>query len=612
MKQAGKASQPRVEPLYQQASNHFNRGDYNEAEALTRRVLLQNADHPDANHLLGLIAIQYGKYAHAVQLIERAIQLKPLQAIYFNALGLALHKEGRLDEALAICDKLLKQKPRSIDTHINRSLLLRELGRPEEALTASDKAIKLKPQNPSAHYNRALALKELGRFEDCLASCKRATQLNPSFSQAHNLSAVVLRNLGHTEDSLAACDRAIKLNSQYVEAYNNRTVALLDLDRKEEALMASSQAMQIDPNSAIAQYNYGHVLINMGHSDEAVVQCQQAIKLNPQYAPAHYNLGLALKNEMRHDEALAACERATEIDPQSAEAWSYIGAIYLDTGHYLDALQPCKKSIELDPQSVDSHIILGLVLISLDRKDEAKIALDTVRKLDPNHSTANYMLSILGHNEMPEQSPTDYVVSLFDNYANRFDNHLINQLGYRGPQQLFHAIIPLLDDPSQKLDILDLGCGTGLCGIEFAANAKRMVGVDLSPRMLAKSKERGLYTDLIESDVTNALKQSTQPFDLILSADVFVYIGMLDEVFALTSKKLNLGGFFAFTIEDNNTEEDYRLTSSGRYAQSLDYIQRLSASNGFEQLSREPVTIRMEKGTPIPGSIIVLCLTDHA
>jgi predicted TPR repeat methyltransferase len=210
---------------------------------------------------------------------------------------------------------------------------------------------------------------------------------------------------------------------------------------------------------------------------------------------------------------------------------------------------------------------------------------------------------------MPEQSPTDYVVSLFDNYANRFDNHLTNYLGYRGPQQLFNAIIPLLDDPSQKLDILDLGCGTGLCGVEFAANAKRLVGVDLSPRMLVKCKERGLYTDLIESDVTDALHQSTQPFDLILSADVFVYIGMLDEIFALVNKILNPGGLFAFTIEDNNTEEDYRLTSAGRYAQSLGYIQRLSESHGFEQLTRVPVTIRMEKGSPIPGSIIVLCLT---
>ncbi|HFD11215.1 MAG TPA: tetratricopeptide repeat protein [Crenotrichaceae bacterium] len=598
-----------VERLYQQASWHFQHGGINEAEALTRKVLMQNNDHPDANHLLGLIAIHYGKHAQAIQLIERAIQLKPLQVIYFNALSSALHKEGRLKDALAVNDKILKQKPRLTDAHNNRSLLLRKLGRLEEALAASDKAIKLKPQQARAHLNRALALKEMERIEDSLASFERAIRLNPKFTEAYNQYAIMLRNLGRTEDSLAACDKAIKLNPHYVEAYNNRTVALMDQGREPEALITSSQAAQIDPHSAIAQYNLGLVLLNMGRTEEALPPCQQAVNLKPQYAPAHYNLGLVLKDMMRSDEAIAACKRAIELDPQSAKAWLNISAIYIDMGRNQDALHACEQAVKLDPQSAKAHANLGRILMDLGHP-EAFSSLQTALKLDPDITVPSYLLAILGHADAPEQSPSEYVVSLFDDYANRFDQHLVNDLEYRAPEQLFHSITALLDDPSQKFDILDLGCGTGLCGVEFAAHAKRMVGVDLAPRMLAKAKERGLYTDLIEGDVCIALQQSTQAFDLILSADVFIYIGKLEQVFSLASKQLNPGGLFAFSIEDNETDEDYRLTASGRYAQSYDYIQRLAASNGFKELSRVPVTLRMEKNVPAAGSIFVLRLTD--
>ena len=256
MTQPNESNQSNIDLLYQEATVHFNRGDYTKAEVLTRNVLIQNSNHPDANHLLGLIAIQCGQYAHAVKLIERATQLNPQQATYYNALSFALHEEGRLDDALLLCDKLLKQKPHSLDTLINRSLLLRELGRPEEALTSCDKAIELNPQNSNAHYNRAVALNEMSRLEDALASCEHAINLNPKFMAAYNLSALVLKNLGRVTDSLAACDQALKVQSWNPHAHWLLSGLQKARDRSHIQAMAACEAQVKQSPQAVAFLSY--------------------------------------------------------------------------------------------------------------------------------------------------------------------------------------------------------------------------------------------------------------------------------------------------------------------------------------------------------------------
>ena len=183
---------------------------------------------------------------------------------------------------------------------------------------------------------------------------------------------------------------------------------------------------------------------------------------------------------------------------------------------------------------------------------------------------------------------------------------LVDKLKYQAPQLLFNAVVKHIGDKEQKIDILDLGCGTGLSGASFSEHVNQMVGVDLSPKMLAKAEERGCYTDLVQADVCDAMKQCRQKFDLVLSADVFIYIGALEEVFTLTTKLLNPGGMFAFSIEKQRTGLDYRLRLTGRYAHSLDYIRRLAKAEGFEEVGYTSAVLRYERGTPVAGSIIVL------
>lgn len=219
---------------------------------------------------------------------------------------------------------------------------------------------------------------------------------------------------------------------------------------------------------------------------------------------------------------------------------------------------------------------------------------------------AEYSLASMGAGEVPPQSPVKSTKEFFDNYADNFDNKLVTTLKYETPQHIYDSVAKELGDDPKNMDILDLGCGTGLCGALFADHANRLIGVDLSPRMLKKAGHRSIYTDLVQSDVCQFLEKSDVTYDLILSGDVFVYIGDLGRCFALIHDCLNSGGIFAFSIEVNKDGKDYLLTPTDRYAQSTDYIRRLITENNYSEVSSNSVILRYDDGLPVSGCIFVL------
>ena len=170
-------------------------------------------------------------------------------------------------------------------------------------------------------------------------------------------------------------------------------------------------------------------------------------------------------------------------------------------------------------------------------------------------------------------------------------------LRYDAPQVLVQRIA---DQGRRFGNAADLGCGTGLCGRLLRPLAERVTGVDLSGNMLAKSAALAVYDALVQSDVLEFLQGSEERFDCVLAADVFIYIGALDEVFAALAQRMEPGGVFAFTVEES-TEGDVVLRSSLRYAHSEAGIRRLARAHGFFVATMERRPVREEQGQPIPG-----------
>ena len=156
------------------------------------------------------------------------------------------------------------------------------------------------------------------------------------------------------------------------------------------------------------------------------------------------------------------------------------------------------------------------------------------------------------------------------------------------------------------MDIIDRGCGTGLCGLQFRDLARTLTGVDLSPKMLEKARERNVYDNLIVADLATVLRAPGASYDLIIAADVFIYIGDLAPVFDACRAALRTGGLFAFSLEAGEEDVPYILRTSGRYAHATGYIRMLAETAGLKVISHDHVIIRKEITDPIPGYIFVL------
>jgi predicted TPR repeat methyltransferase len=204
----------------------------------------------------------------------------------------------------------------------------------------------------------------------------------------------------------------------------------------------------------------------------------------------------------------------------------------------------------------------------------------------------------------PARAPARYVRALFDTYAPRFDEHLMVELAYAAPNR----VRDLLDAPSigRPVDTLvDLGCGTGVMAPLCRSLARTLVGVDLSPRMLARAEARGLYDRLEEADIVAFLERHEAAFDLLIATDVAVYLGDLRPLLAAAARALRPGGHLAFTTE-LLAEGDYRLRRSGRYAHGGSHVEALARAVRLEVERAERAPLRTEADRPVEGGLYLL------
>jgi predicted TPR repeat methyltransferase len=195
------------------------------------------------------------------------------------------------------------------------------------------------------------------------------------------------------------------------------------------------------------------------------------------------------------------------------------------------------------------------------------------------------------------------VEALFDGYAADFQSHVTDKLGYRGFEVLLQ---PLLDAGKRYRHVLDLGCGTGLCGPLMAPRADAITGVDVSGAMLDEARKLGVYRELIHADLGEFLATTALRSDLILAADVFIYVGDLASVIRSARRILEPGGCLAFTVEPSAGGRDIQLLPSLRYAHSEAYIRRLADEARFTRVRILEAPIRRDQATPILGLYIYL------
>jgi predicted TPR repeat methyltransferase len=215
-------------------------------------------------------------------------------------------------------------------------------------------------------------------------------------------------------------------------------------------------------------------------------------------------------------------------------------------------------------------------------------------------------LALAGAAPHPDTPPSAFVETLFDQYAGHFEVSLVKRLGYRVPKLLFDTILAQAGLGKKFTRVVDLGCGTGLMGERLRPLVGQLAGYDLSAEMLGEARKKGVYDRLEKADLQDLPFPPAfegEKADLITAADVFMYLGRLDRVFAGVAEMLAPGGLFAFSVEKHDGPEDFSLRETRRYVHSERYVRGLLEANGFEMRSLETEIIRQDRNAPVEGFI---------
>jgi predicted TPR repeat methyltransferase len=266
------------------------------------------------------------------------------------------------------------------------------------------------------------------------------------------------------------------------------------------------------------------------------------------------------------------------------------------------------QTTELAPDFASAWFTLGEIRQQLGEREAAIAAFRQARDAhaDDSHG-AGLRLTLLGADPLSAM-PKAYVRALFDQYAPKFESSLIDDLGYRGPALLFKAVLAVracVRKPAFFTHAIDLGCGTGLAAAAFARNVDRFTGIDLSPRMIERARATRLYGQLEVDDMLQGLRSKADASaDLILAADVMIYVADLAPVFAEANRVLGCGGLLAFTVETHRGE-GVILGRGLRYAHSVAYTRASVETAGFKLSQLEALSARNEGHGPAPGLVAV-------
>ncbi len=392
-------------------------------------------------------------------------------------------------------------------------------------------------------------------------------------AEAAGLLGELLLEDGQAADAAEALSQALAADPGHTPWHRALVTALMAAGRREAALLACRALLTRQPGDAAGQASMARLTLDAGDREAALAHAREARFLAPADLSIMTATALVLVDA---DEALAAVEmldaalrHAHPADPAQPAGWVALGRAWQHLGEPEKAAKAWQAALDLD-------------------------------EADP--AGAAPLLAGLAEAGRQTSLPPAFVRALFDTYADRFDRELVGKLRYDAPQALRQLLLDQQVPAGGR--VLDAGCGTGLAGVAVRDRADYLAGFDLSPRMVEKAQARAVYDALWVGELVDSMAARPDAFDLVLAADVLVYVGDLHPVMAAASVTLRPGGRFAFTCE-RAQGDGFALHEGRRFAHGEAHIKQTVQAAGLTLVHLAPHSTRIDRGNPVPGWIVL-------
>ena len=428
------------------------------------------------------------------------------------------------------------------------------------------------------------------------------------------------------------------MHAAKIESTLKKAARLHQKQKLSDAAKLYQSVLKAEPMNVDALHYYGLLHHHRGDSKQAVEMILAAVGIKSDYFDAYLNLGNIFLGVSNFENAQKCYEKALELQPTNigvgtnlgilhkykgelAKSEAYLKAVleaapnispsYINLAHTQfvmkkgeEALANYRQAILLSPTDASIYAAALRVCQNLKLEDQALEFINLWQEIDKDHPGLHHLRAAHSGIDVPSRASDAYIKTTFDGYADTFESSLA-KLEYCGPTLLGDTLKNYYAADKYKLTILDAGCGTGLAHEYLKPYAKKLMGMDLSSKMLDKARNKKSYDQLIQSSLETGINKYHDYFDLVVSMDTLIYFGDLSAVFKNTHKALKEKGLFIFSLEKYDKETEYQLCHHGRYEHSKNYIMVTLEKFNYDLIELEERVVRKEHNEDVDGWLVV-------
>lgn len=460
--------------------------------------------------------------------------------------------------------------------------------------------------------DQAESLITTGRTKVARPILAAVRELAPPQPRLTSLFARLEMKEGNLSTALNLLDRDISAWPKSGGLQKLRAELKLQMNDLQGALRDAADCVLQDKEDPAAKALLGMLLLESGQASDAILCLGEAFQDCPNHPGIAQALSAALEASGEVEAAYTVLQSCLAATPGSTALHSAAIMLSVRNRDFLAVIDIAQKACRHGAADACVFGLLGHALSSLGRHEEAADAYQEALKLGPDDPYVRHLVAASGSVASAARAPENYVRAVFDGYSERFEKHLLG-LRYRVPGLVRAALLrhrPKLLAGHVVGPVLDLGCGTGLIGVVVSDLAiSRLVGVDISSRMLDVARRKGVYADLFSEDIERYLRGSAESFPVIIASDVLCYFGDISQLLMEICSKLTVEGLFLFSVEilnDGVESGSWKLGRQGRFGHSRDYVINCANTAGLAVREIRQEVLRQEAGVPVTGLLLVL------